>query len=133
MKTRSKYYHCFFLVSFCIVHVDAQNCNYLKRRDAAQTYTVPTSHGSTTASALLAENNLSRLETFSNCTIYFESGVDFEIDVPLSLSQVTVISDEGCGIKVNSHQTLVINNCKLIPQIGSYWTGIKLEDEADSG
>ena len=160
MKTCSRFFHCFFLVIFCIVYAEAQNCNDLKRRDAAQKYYfghclgniksvdqpinfevfisldtrstqyyIPTPRGSTTASALLAENNLSRLETFSNCTIYFESGVDFEIDVPLALFRVTVIAGEGSGIKIDRKQTLVITYCKLIPQGDSYWSGIELEDE----
>ena len=122
----------FFIISLIPVAlsgfaVKAQKCSELFAQPVQQTYTIPTPNGSTTASALLAENNLSRLGTFSDCTIQIGAGADFEIDVPLALFRVTVIAGEGSGIKVDRKQILVVTYCKLISEDNKYWNGISLE------
>lgn len=129
MKTGIRFFLCIFFFNAGIALVSAQHCNDFSRRDAGQTYTFPSPLGSVTASALLAEYNFSKLETFSDCTILIAAGVDFEIDVPLAMTEVTVIAGENSGIKVNRKKILVLTHCKLIPEEGTYWKGIITEDE----
>ncbi len=115
-------------VAFSALDVNAQKCNELFTQPVQETYTIPSPLGSITASALLAENNLSKLETFSDCTIFIAAGADFEIDVPLALTEVTVIAGNGSGIIVNGKQILVVTSCKLISERDNHWNGISLED-----
>ena len=128
MKTGIKFSLCIFFFSQNILLVNAQRCDGFTIRDARPTFNIPSPHGSITASALLAENNLSKLETFSGCTIHIAAGINFEIDIPLALTEVTVIAGNGSGIKVNRKQTLVITYCKLISESDNHWNGISLED-----
>ena len=115
-------------VAFSALDVNAQKCNELFTQPVQETYTIPSPLGSITASALLAENNLSKLETFSDCTIFIAAGTNFEIDVPLALTEVTVIAGNGSGIIVNGKQILVVTSCKLISVRDNQWNGISLED-----
>lgn len=115
-------------IAFSALHVNAQKCNELFTQPVQETYTIPSPLGSITASALLAENNLSKPGTFSDCTILISGGANFEIDVPLALTEVTLIAGNGSGIIVNGKQILVVTSCKLISERDNHWNGISLED-----
>ena len=95
MKTDIRFFFCIFFFSHGIALVNAQRCNDFTRHEALPTFNIPSPLGSTKASALLAENNLSKPGTFSDCTIQIATGANFEIDVPLALTEVTVIAGSG--------------------------------------
>lgn len=129
MRTASKCFLLLFASLLMWITVRAQKCPDVNYHSPTRTYTIPTPSGKSTASALLEEYQLSQTNMLSDCTILINDGVDFEIDISLSLNCVTVIASEGCGIKVSSNQTLVVKQCKLIPEEDKYWNGIVLEDE----
>ena len=128
MKTGIKFSLCIFCFSQNILLVNAQRCDGFTIHDARPTFNIPSPLGSTKASALLAENNLSKPGTFSDCTIQIAAGANFEIDVPLALTEVTVIAGKGSGIIVDSKQMLVVTYCKLISERDNQWNGISLEN-----
>ena len=128
MKTGIKFSLCIFFFSQGIQLINAQCCNDFTRHEALPTYNIPSPLGNTTASALLKENNLSKPGTFSDCTILISAGTNFEIDIPIALTEVTVIAGKGSGIIVDRKQILVVTYCKLISENDNHWNGISLED-----
>ncbi len=106
-------------------------CNDFLPKPDPQSYTVPTPEGGTTATAFLAEYKPARNKTLDGCIIILKAGTVFEIDIPLCLEKVTILAEEGSGIKIRSGQTLTLYNCTLEPvdTIG-YWNGITYEDKS---
>ena len=131
MKTPSQILLFIFLIAFPFTKADAQRCGDFLPPPEPQTYTMPTSEGGTTASAFLGEYRPGRDKSINGCTILLKAGTVFEIDVPFCLEKVTILAEEGSGIKIRSGQWLTLYICTLEPDdANAYWNGIIHEDKS---
>lgn len=129
MNCFSKLFSLLILISFSSCEVTAQECSTHFNSFQNHTYAIPTPLGKTTASAFLREYKLNATDIISHCTILIKDSVIFEIDVPLSFFQVTVIASSDSEIRVKENQILRINECSLLPEKDNYWNGITLESQ----
>jgi hypothetical protein len=130
MKTLLKLLLLFFLSYGASAQVSFPKCNDFLPKPEPQSFTVPTPQGSTTATAFLAEYKPGRNKTLDGCIIILKAGTVIEIDNPLCLEKVTILAEEGSGIRTQSGQTLTLYNCTLEPMGANVlWNGITHEDE----